>query len=64
MDVWMPVARMLTVLSPPHSIEAVNLAQRDAVAAGITNLQVMRLEYWDHVKPETTAKVRMRRSRP
>ena len=39
------------------SIEAVNLAQRDAIAAGVNNLQIMRLEYWDHVQPETTAKV-------
>lgn len=39
------------------TIEGANLAQRDAVAAGVADLQIVRLEYWDHVKPETTAKV-------
>jgi len=39
------------------TIEAANLANREAMAIGVTDLQIMRLEYWDHVKPETTAKV-------
>jgi creatinine amidohydrolase len=32
-------------------------AMRDAVAAGVQDLQMLRLEYWDHVTPETTARV-------
>ena len=39
------------------TVEAANLATRDAVAAGVSNLQIMRLEYWDFVQPETTARV-------
>ena len=39
------------------TIEAGMLATRDAVAAGVGDLQIVRLEYWDHVDPETTAKV-------
>lgn len=30
---------------------------RDAVAAGVSDLQLLRLEYWDHVRAETTARV-------
>ena len=39
------------------TVEAANLAVRDAVAAGVADVQVLRLEYWDHVTPETTARV-------
>jgi len=39
------------------SIEAANLAYRESVLLGVPDLKIVRLEYWDHVRPETTAKV-------
>lgn len=38
-------------------VEAASLATRDAVAAGVSNLETIRLEYWDFVQPSTTARV-------
>ena len=39
------------------AVEGVNLALRDAVAAGVDGLEIMRLEYWDFIHAETLAKV-------
>ena len=45
------------MLTRPSVFYPMHQAMRDAVAAGVADLQLLRLEYWDHVTPETTARV-------